>query len=327
MIFRFVQSWALVLLIVPFIPYVWHRWLNVQNVSLLYSDVRLFPTQAKSYRVRLAGILPYLRILAWLLLVIALAQPQTGKSVEVVRGSGIDIAIVLDGSSSMDQQIAPAVTRLDSVKDVIADFVMRRHYDRLGLVVFAREAYHQVPLTLDYPAFLTLLDAVQTTQDKNDDGTAIGLGIASAVNMLRKGTSTSKLIILLTDGHHSTGLSPITAAEIAQLFEVRVYVVGVSGDDITHDLSTDVDSLIIRNNINVALMQRVANMTGGTYFQAEDVEGLHAIYEQIDLMEQNEIDRVTFHEWQDQAYGLIGVALLFLAVEFFLRETIFRTLP
>jgi Ca-activated chloride channel family protein len=329
MIFRFAQVWALALLIVPFIPYVWRRWVSPQTATMLYSDVRLFPQQANGYRVRIAKRLPYVRVMVWVLLVIALAQPQTGQSVEVVKGHGIDIAVVVDGSSSMNIEIAPNVTRLDAAKAVIADFVMRRDADRLGLVMFASDAYHQIPLTLDYATFLTMLETVQAVDGQNpsDDGTAIGLGIASAVNMLRKGDALSKVIVLLTDGDNNLGLSPITAGQIGALFGIRVYVVGLSDRDLTHDMIWGADNVIWRNNINVALMRQVASVTGGAYFQADDVDGLQAVYQQIDRLERGEVERVLFYQWQDHAYGFIGVALLFLMVEFVLRETIFRTLP
>lgn len=327
MIFRFAQAWALALLVIPFIPYVWGRWVRPRTATMLYSDVRLLP-QARGYRVRLAKMLPYVRVIAWVLLVIALAQPQIGRGVEVVRGSGIDIAFVVDGSSSMNTEIAPSVTRIEAAKAVIADFVGRREHDRLGLVMFAGDAYHQTPLTLDDRLFLDMLNIVKATETgRADDGTAIGLGIASAINMLRKGNSPSQVIILLTDGDNNAGLDPITAGKIAQLLGVRVYVVGVSERVLTHDMMLGEDGLILRNNVNVALMRRVANMTGGAYFQAEDVDGLEAIYQQIDRLERGEVDRVRFHQWQDHAYGFIGVALLLLVIEFLLRETVFRTLP
>jgi Ca-activated chloride channel family protein len=328
MIFRFVQAWVLLLLIVPFIPPIWKRWRYPQTATLLYSDVRLLPRHSAGYRVRVIKILPYMRVVAWCLLVIALAQPQTGRSVEVIKGSGIDIAIVLDGSSSMNTEIASNTTRMDAAKSVIANFVMGRDNDRLGLVIFAQHSYPQVPLTLDYPAFLTLLDTIQATPyGSPDEGTAIGLGIASAVNMLQKSDSLSKVIVLLTDGDNNAGLNPITAAEIAQFFDIRVYVVGVSDQLLSHDMMIDNNSLILRNNVNVALIKRVANLTGGAYFQADDVVGLQDVYQKIDRMEKNEVERVLFTQWKDQAYGLIGVALLFLVVEFLLREIIFRTLP
>lgn len=328
MIFRFAQTWVLLLWIMPFLPLIWRRWRHPQSATLLYSDVRLLPRQS-SYRVRLIKTLPVIRTIAWCLLVIALAQPQTGQSVEVIKGSGIDIAIVLDGSSSMNTEIAPATTRIEAAKNVITDFVMRRDHERVGLVMFAREAYHQIPLTLDYPIFFNILDTVQAIPPSNpdDDGTAIGAGIASAVNMLRESDVPSKVIVLLTDGDNNAGLNPITAGEIAGLFDIRVYVVGLSDQGLSRDMMMDNEGLILRNNVNVALMRRVANLTGGAYFQAEDMAGLQAVYQQIDQLERGEIERVMFNQWQDQAYGVIGVALFFLAVEFLLREIILRTLP
>lgn len=169
-----------------------------------------------------------LRLLAWLLLVMALARPQSGQTQEIIRGQGIDIVLALDISGSMAALDFAPQNRLEAAKGVIADFIARREFDRTGLVVFAQDAFQQTPPTLDYPALLRSLDEVQLADLGLTDGTAIGLGLAAAGNMLRQSMAASRVIILLTDGaNNAGGVGPLTVAEAVAALGTRVYTIGM----------------------------------------------------------------------------------------------------
>ena len=233
--FRFAYPLAFILLLVPlpiyFVPAL--QKCRPQAGMLPYSDTRLFRGLRIGWKVRLRCIPDILRWTAWILLIIGLARPQTGRAQEVIRGQGLDIALALDISSSMAALDFEPQNRLETAKTVIADFVSGREFDRIGLVVFARNAFHQVPPTLDYAIFLQLLDqvtlvsALEGTEDRRLDGTAIGLGLASAANMLRSGASASKVIILLTDGSNNAGLDPLYAALAVAALGIRIYTIGM----------------------------------------------------------------------------------------------------
>ncbi|TVR22276.1 MAG: VWA domain-containing protein [Anaerolineaceae bacterium] len=331
---RFAHPILLLLAIVPVLPYLWQKWLKPERASLRFSDVRLLDFGGgHGWRVRLGSLPDVLRLIAWILLVVALARPQSGSSMDVLRGQGIDIVIAMDISSSMAALDFEPRNRLDAAKDVIRDFIEGREFDRIGLVAFARNAYHQAPLTLDYPVVLRLLEDMRLISELGAgaaglDGTAIGLGIASAVNMLRDSDAPSRVIILLTDGVNNAGLDPLIAAEIAQTLGIRVYTVGMGRVDgeIPVPLQSG-DVIMMESDLDEPTLQRVAQIADGRYFQAEDTAELQAVYAEINRLERSNVERQIFVRWQDQAAIFILLALMLLTAEIILKETLFQTVP
>lgn len=333
--FRFAYPLAFALILIPVFIYTRPalRSRVMQQAVMNYSDTRLLSGLGKSWRVRLRYLPDVLRGLAWMLLVVALARPQTGQAQEVIRGQGIDIVLVVDISTSMAALDFEPLNRLETAKAVIGDFIAGRDFDRIGLVVFARNAYHQAPLTLDYDVLLRLLDqirlasALTSTEGRRLDGTAIGLGIASAANMLRGSDAPSKTIILLTDGDNNAGLDPIQAAMAADALSIRIYTIGMGRPGLVNIPDSEGNIQIIESDLNEDTLQRIAEIGNGLYFRAENTAGLEQIYNQIDSLERSNAERRIFIRWQDQAAGLLLVALMLLIVERFLRHTLFQTIP
>jgi Ca-activated chloride channel family protein len=313
--FRFAHPIAFLILLLPVLLFILSRGSRQPTSPVMrYSDIRLMSGLASTWRVRLRRIPDVLRLAAWVLLIIALARPQNGRAQEIIRGRGIDIALALDISGSMGAPDFAPSTRLDAAKSVIDSFIAGREYDRIGLVVFARNAYIQAPPTLDYAALSRSLDEVTLiTEIGLEDGTAIGLGLATAANMLRDSDATSKIIILLTDGDNNTALDPIAAAQAVTAFGIRVYTIGMGQPGSAE--------------LNEAALQRIALIAGGLYFRAQDLTDLQHIYERIDTLERSDVSRQVFVRWQDQATAWMIAALILLLIERILRHTAFQTVP
>lgn len=283
-----------------------------------------------SWRGRLRSALPIFRALCFASLVIALARPQLNLKEEEIKANGIDIMLVIDLSSSMlAQDFNP--DRLEVSKRVAADFVEKRPYDRIGLVVFAGEAFTQCPLTTDHRIIKDFLAGLEC--GILEDGTAIGMGLATAVNRMKDSKAKSKIAILLTDGVNNAGyIKPITAAEIAQEFGVKVYTIGIgtTGDALT-PVSRRSDGRYIfglaRVEIDEQLMRQIAQMTGGQYYRATTAEALEEIYNQIDKLEKTEIEVTSLKRESEEFYYFALAALIFLLLEVILRYTILRTIP
>jgi Ca-activated chloride channel homolog len=333
--FRFAHPAALLLFAVPLAVYLLPmlaRWRPAAGV-LRYSDTRLMTGLPGSWRVRLRYFPDALRLLAWLLLVIALARPQTGMAEEIIQGRGMDIVLALDISGSMAALDFEPDNRLDAAKTVIGEFVTGREFDRIGLVVFARNAFHQAPLTLNYPILLDLMDEVQlvtqlrTVGNRRLDGTAIGVGLASAANMLRESAAPSRVIILLTDGDNNTGIDPLQAAAAVNTLGIRIYTIGMGAPGMVSVPVEEGTLLTMESDLNEDLLREIADIGNGLYFRAEDTAGLDRIYRQIDLLERAEVERRIFVRWQDQVLALLVTALIFLVVERGLRHTVFQKIP
>ncbi len=322
-------SLLLLLLLLPAIAYWYYR-----TYRMRYARLRMPSLEGlegvSSWRGRLRWILPALRALAFVALVIALARPQEVLQEQEVKAEGIDIFMVMDLSSSMlAQDFEP--DRLEVSKRVASEFVDKRPYDRLGLAVFAGEAFTQCPLTTDHRIVQEFLGDLEC--GILEDGTAIGMGLATAVNRLKDSPSASKVVILLTDGVNNAGyVKPRTAAEIASEFGVKVYTIGVgsTGDALT-PVSRRSDGRYIfglaRVEIDEALLQEIAEMTGGNYFRATSAETLESIYDEIDELEKTEVDVTIIKRYNDEFHRFALMALLFLVAEILLRYTFFRTIP
>lgn len=331
MIFRFAHPLALLILLLPIVLLVLERigkW-RVAPAVMVYSDVRLFDSLSSSWRVRLRRMPDVLRLIAWVLLVIALARPQSGRTQEVVRGQGIDIALALDISGSMAALDFDPQNRLEAAKSVIGDFIAGRDFDRIGLVVFARDAFHQSPPTLDYDVLLKLLDEVQLAPDlRLDDGTAIGMGLASAANMLRSSTAPSRIIILLTDGANNAGaIDPLTAAQSVAALGMRVYTIGMGKTGLVPILDSQGNSRLIESDLDEDTLRGIAEMTNGAYFRAVDLVDLQRIYDQIDVLERSEVERQEFVRWNEQGFVWLVSGFVLLVMERLLRHTVFQTAP
>lgn len=283
-----------------------------------------------SWKGKLRVLLPILRALAFIALVIVLARPQRTLKEEEINAEGIDIMMVMDLSSSMlAQDFKP--DRLEVSKAVAAAFVEKRSFDRLGLVVFAGEAFSQCPLTTDHGVIKLFLS--ELTCGMLEDGTAIGMGLATAVNRLKDSESKSKVVILLTDGDNNAGyVQPKTAAEIAREFGVKVYTVGVGSRGralapVSRRSNGQYIFGLATVQIDEALLTEIAKMTGGRYFRADSAEKLEQIYALIDQMEKTEIEVTTIRRYTEIFHNFALAALIFIFLELILRYTIFRTIP
>lgn len=301
--------------------------------TLTYSAAGLARDLPRSWRVTLRPVLTAMRLLAIAMIVVALARPQIVQGQETIKGEGVDIALALDISGSMAALDFQPANRLQAAKQVIADFVAERPYDRIGLVVFASEAFSQAPLTLDRNSLGRSLAQIELATDMNlDDGTAIGLGLANAANMLVNSDAKSKVVILLTDGVHNAGeIDPLTAAEAAKSLGVKVYTIGAAKPGQVpvpvQDLFGDTQIAYQESQIDEQVLRQVADITGGRYFRAEDTRDLQAIYDAIDKLEKSQVEVQVFNRYQELAGWLMVPALLVLLVELALSQTVFRRLP
>lgn len=330
MILRFASPWLLLFLVLPLIllalPLFNHQ--RRKPATLQYSDLRLTTPPKASWRQRLRFILPVMRYGALILLVFALARPQSGTAREVITGEGVDIAIVLDISGSM-AALDFEPNRLGAARQVILDFIESRQYDRIGLVIFATEAFSQVPPTVDYTVLKRILNETQISWDIGlDSGTAIGLGLANGANMLRDSEADSRVIVLLTDGANNSGqVDPMTAAEIAKALDIKVYTIGAARPGPAPLPFPDGRIEYRDSEIDEETLRRIADLTGGLYFRAEDARGLQEIYDKINELERSTIEVKTFTRYEELAVWLIVPAVLLLAGEALLRRTLLRTIP
>jgi Ca-activated chloride channel family protein len=330
--FRFAHP--LLLLAIPLLLvllFVRHR--RSRPATLQYSDLRLLHGLPESRRLRLRWLPAALRLGALVLLVLAIARPQSGRALEIIRGKGIDIVMAIDISGSMAALDFEPQNRLGAAKQVIDEFIAQRRYDRIGLVVFAREAFSQSPPTYDYDVLRRLLAELDLAPALGlEDGTAIGLGIAQAASMLQDRAAQSRVIILLTDGVNNAGqIDPLTAAQAAAALDIKVYTVGAARpgqvpipvDDPFFGSTTR----MVESEIDEQILQEIAATTSGLYFRAKDTAGLQQIYEQINQLEKSEVEVQRFVRYRELAAWLLVPALALILLELLLRNTLFRTLP
>ena len=328
--FRFEDAWVLALLaVVPVAT--WLRWRMERRRSgtLRYSAVGSVLEAGAGLSRWKHRIPSVLRALALALLVLALARPQTGATSESVLTEGIDIVLAIDISTSMlAEDLEP--NRLEAAKAVAADFVTGRRNDRIGLVAFAGEAFTQVPLTLDYSVVTTLL--AKLDPGMITDGTAVGMGLATAVKRLQASDAESKVVILLTDGRSNAGqIGPVTAAQMAEALGVRVYTIG-AGSRGTARVPVD-DPFggrvyaTMRVDIDEESLRQIAETTGGRYFRATDTESLAAIYEEIDRLETTEIEVENFTQYEERFPLPLWLGLLLVVAEATLSRTVLGKLP
>ena len=315
---NFAEPWLLLLALLA-APLVLARWRRPAPVIRVPFALGLEAAPA-TWRVRARRLLPVLRVVAILLLVAGLARPRLGEAEALVPAEGIDIALAVDVSSSMSSSgFSQGFSRLDSVKDVIRDFVASRDNDRVGLVVFQREALPLVPLTLDHEA----LDAIiaDLGSDLLPNGTGIGVGIANALSMLEESSASSRIVILLTDGRHNVdSISPEEAAEIAAALRIRVYTIGVvEGDERPSGFST--------TTIDAERLTAIAEHTGARYFEASTPEDLAQVYDEIASLETSRVGGESFARYTELGLWLVAAGALLLLGEVGLGRTWLRRTP
>lgn len=273
--------------------------------------------------------LPFVvRLLALSCIIIALAKPQTKYELQQTDGEGVDIMLCIDVSGSMTaQDFQP--NRLEAAKNVATDFVNRRPTDRIGVVIFAGESFTQCPLTTDHNVLLTAIENIHN--GLLEDGTAIGSGLGTAVDRLRTSKSKSKVIILLTDGENNGGLiDPKTAKEIAKIFGVKVYTIGVGTEGYAPQPVNTPLGVQMQNtkvSIDEKLLTEIANETGGKYFRARDNNGLTRIYTAIDSLEKSKVEVTNITRFTEKFFPFIMAALALLIFEVLLRYTVFKKFP
>ncbi|MFA9390844.1 MAG: VWA domain-containing protein [Prolixibacteraceae bacterium] len=298
------------------------------SASLQISTIRGFAGAPKTWKYYLRHLLFVIRIAVMALLVVVLARPQSSESWENTSTEGIDIVMAIDVSTSMlARDLKP--DRLEAAKDVAIQFIAGRPYDRIGLVVFSGESFTQCPLTTDHAVVNNLMRETQT--GILEDGTAIGNGLATSVSRLKESDAISRVIILLTDGENNRGeIPPLTAAEIAKTFGIRVYTIGVGTEGTApYPVQTPFGTRIqqVQVKIDEESLQSIADITGGKYFRATDNVKLKNIYEEIDRLEKSKIEVKEFSKKQEEFQPYAFAALFLLIVGLLLKVSVFRNIP
>jgi Ca-activated chloride channel family protein len=279
-----------------------------------FSSVSLLSGFRPTWRLRYRWLPTAIRAAALALLVVAIARPQTGQADSILPGQGIDIALVLDLSSSMQSGSLGTGSRQEVAQRVLTNFVEGRENDRIGLVIFREDTLVLSPLTLDYEALAQLIQSAP--QVGLSDGTAIGSGLATAIDLLRESRARSRVAILLTDGENTAGtVEPLAAARIAETLGIRVYTIGVLAPG-----SRAAGQL----NVNETMLREMANVTGGQYYPAESEQALTAVYDSIEQLEKSRVGRPQYGQFNELAPYFIVVALLLLGLELGLRSTVWR---
>lgn len=304
----------------------WYIWRQQKLYGYLnVSTAKAFTVSVKSVVPKLRHLEIVLRSLALAALIIALARPQSSLSWQNTTTEGIDIIIASDISGSMlAADFQP--NRLEAGKKIAIDFIKNRPNDRIGLVIFSGESFTQCPLTIDHSVLINLYNDIH--YGMINDGTAIGMGLATAVNRLKDSEAKSKVVILLTDGSNNMGsIPPITAAQIAKQFGVRVYTVGVGTNGyapfpVQTPMGIQYQQALV--DIDEPTLQKIADITGGQYFRATNNDKLKSIYEQIDKLEKAKIDVTEYHKKTEMFLPLAVLALVLLGLEFVLKNTILK---
>ena len=315
------------LLLLPLMLLWYWFWNKKSQANVTFSSTLAFK-KTKSWSDALYHLLFVLRMIAIALIVVALARPQThSENAKTKITGGIDIVMAIDVSASMlSQDLKP--NRFEALKKVASQFVKDRPNDRIGLVIYAGESYTKTPVTTDKSIILNALSEI--TYGQIEDGTAIGMGLATAVNRLKESKAKSRVIILLTDGVNNTGfIDPQTAAELAAEYGIKVYTVGIGTNGMAlspYALNAD-GSIIYRMqqvDIDEPLMKKIAQVTKGRYFRATNNQKLQQIYDEINQMETTKIEEFKYTEVDEKFRWWVLVAGFLLLLEFVLKHTLLR---
>jgi Ca-activated chloride channel homolog len=318
---RFEDPWLLVLLLVVAAGLLLNLLRSRRpGTGILFPPLGLVPLARPGWRVRSRWVLVVLRVVALVAFIVALARPQIVRaSVESVA-EGIDIVLVLDTSGSMSERGFAGSTKIEAVKRVVTDFLGGLRNDRVGLVVFSGEAIVLGPPTLDYVASQKLVAPIETGALAG--GTAIGTGLATGINVLRDSEAKSKVVILLTDGENNSGdITPLDAANMAKLLDVRVYTIGA----IT--VTTTADKDVPSDSVDAQLMRKIAEDTGGHYYPVSDENSLAEVYREIETLEKSHVGARDFIDYEEAHLGFLALGIAILFVEVALAATVFRRTP
>src|SRR4030095_3203229 len=325
---EFAQPYQFILLgLAPILVWAYINGYQRRQAAVTVSTITTFPT-APTWKTALRHIPFAFRVLAFILLVVALARPQKRNEEQKVAGEGVDIILTIDVSGSMlAQDFSP--NRLEAAKEVAANFIDSRPTDRIGLVIFSGESFTLTPVTSDKSGLQKQIYNIRS--GLLEDGTAIGSGLATSVDRLRSSKSKSKIVILLTDGENNGGLiDPNTAKEIAKAVGVKVYTIGVGTEGFAPVPLQGSGGVVMQRekvNIDEKLLKQIADETGGRYFRAKDNEGLKNIYSEIDKLEKSRIETTTTTKFSEKFLPFVIAAAIFLLLEILLRLTLLKKFP
>jgi Ca-activated chloride channel family protein len=326
--FAFPKILFLLLLLLPMLAwYVLKQRKSIPTVQM--SSIKAVKGLPVSFKHILNHVLFGFKLIAIALLIVVLARPQSSNSYENVSTQGIDIVIALDISGSMlARDFKP--DRLEASKDIATEFIAGRPNDRIGLVIFSGESFTQCPLTTDHAVLMNLFREIKSGMI--EDGTAIGVGLANAVKRLKDSDAVSKVIILLTDGVNNQGeIDPITAAELAKTFGIRVYTVGIGTQGTAPYPVQDFFGNTVFQQMQVEIdeptLQHISDITGGQYFRATNNDKLRQIYKEIDTLEKSKISVKEYSRKEEEYLPYAIAAFILLLLDFILRKTILRSIP
>lgn len=321
-----VVLWLLLLL--PLFVFLYYKKFKNIEPSIVYSNVNLFEKRRRSWKEKFSDTPIFLRLIVFIVLIIALARPQSFSSGENVYTEGIDVVLVLDISGSMlAEDFRP--NRMEAAKKITQEFISGRTSDQIGLVIFSRDAFTQCPLTIDYAVLKNLLQEVKSGMI--EDGTAIGNAIANGVNRLKDSKAKSKVMILLTDGVSNAGeVDPLTAADLAKNYGIRVYTIGIGTmGQAPYPFQTPfgIRYQMVPVEIDEAVLRTIAQTTDGKYYRATGNKKLEEIYQAIDKLEKTKFEVTSYKNKKELYLPWLWSGLILLLVELSLSKTIFRKLP
>ena len=332
MTFANIEYLFLLLLLIPYIVwYIMRR--KKTEPTMQVSTTRMYMNAPKSWKVYLLHAPFALRIVTFIMIVLVLARPQTTDNWQNTEIEGIDIMLAVDVSTSMlAEDLKP--NRLEAAKQVAAEFINGRPNDNIGLTIFAGEAFTQCPLTIDHSVLLNLFNSISCDIAQKgliQDGTALGMGLANAVSRLKDSKAKSKVVILLTDGVNNMGdISPLTAAEIAKQFGIRVYTIGVGTNGTApYPLQTYTGVKYIQTPVEIdeETLTQISGTTNGNYFRATSNSKLKEVYEEIDKLEKTKLNVKEFSK-REEAYGIFAlIAFICILLEVLMRNTVLKKIP
>lgn len=326
------EYFLLLLLLVPYL--IWYLlYRKKSEPTMKMSDTFAYQYAPRSLRVRLMWLPAFLRVITFILIVVILARPQTHNSWGKRTVEGIDIMLAMDVSTSMlAEDLKP--NRIEAAKSVASEFISGRPDDNIGLTIFAGEAFTQCPMTTDHTSLINLLQNVRTdiaARGLIEDGTAIGMGLANAVGRLKDSKTKSKVVILLTDGSNNMGdISPLTAANIAKSFGIRVYTIAIGSKTMAPypmQVGGTTQYVNLRADIDVETLTEIASTAGGQFYRATNTSELKKIYEDIDKLEKTKIDVKKFSKRYDAYQPFALAAFMTMLLEILLRLIVFRRIP
>lgn len=327
MVFANIECLFLLLLLIPYV--IWYIMKRKKNeATIQISDAHVYAHVPKSYKIYLLHLPFILRIIAIILIILVLARPQTTNSWKNSEIEGIDIMLAIDVSTSMlAEDLKP--NRLEAAKEVAAKFINGRPNDNIGITLFAGESFTQCPLTVDHAVLLNLIKDIKC--GLIEDGTAVGMGIANAVTRLKESKAKSKVIILLTDGTNNKGdISPLTAAEIAKSFGIRVYTIGVGTNGMApypYPVGGSIQYVNMPVEIDEKTLTQIAGITDGDYFRATSNSKLKEVYDEIDKLEKTKLNIKEYSKREEEYQWFALAAFLCILLEIILRNSILKKIP